>query len=176
MNDMPYVDSKGRVYKYGEFFPSELSFFPYKVSSAYEFFPITEAEAKENGFLWYPTSKQDYQINLYNEEIPDNIKDIEKNIIDKAIECAHKGKCKHECTNAFRVIDTEIDFCKRMNIPLPRLCVNCRHGERLLLRNPPKLYHRKCMKEGCNNEFETSYAPERKEIIYCEQCYNQEVY
>ena len=27
----------------------------------------------------------------------------------------------------------------------------------------------------CPNEFETSYAPERPEIVYCEQCYNAEV-
>ncbi len=28
----------------------------------------------------------------------------------------------------------------------------------------------------CPNEFETSYAPDRPEIIYCEKCYQQEVY
>jgi hypothetical protein len=27
----------------------------------------------------------------------------------------------------------------------------------------------------CPVEFETSYAPDRKEIVYCEQCYNAEV-
>ena len=43
-------------------------------------------------------------------------------------------------------------------------------------RGPVKLWHRKCMNKGCNNEFETSYAPERPEIVYCESCYNQEVY
>jgi hypothetical protein len=32
------------------------------------------------------------------------------------------------------------------------------------------------MKEGCKNEFETSYAPEGSEIVYCERCYQQEVY
>jgi len=32
------------------------------------------------------------------------------------------------------------------------------------------------MKEGCNNEFETSYAPDKLEIIYCEKCYQREVY
>ena len=32
------------------------------------------------------------------------------------------------------------------------------------------------MNKGCDNEFETSYAPERPEIIYCESCYNKEVY
>ena len=36
-------------------------------------------------------------------------------------------------------------------------------------------WDRKCMKQGCKNEFETSYAPERPEIIYCESCYNSEV-
>ncbi|MBI4119570.1 MAG: hypothetical protein HY456_01835 [Parcubacteria group bacterium] len=29
--------------------------------------------------------------------------------------------------------------------------------------------------DHCPNEFETSYAPERSEIVYCEQCYNAEV-
>ena len=28
----------------------------------------------------------------------------------------------------------------------------------------------------CTNEFETSYAPERPEIVYCESCYQKEVY
>ena len=30
--------------------------------------------------------------------------------------------------------------------------------------------------EPCSNEFETSYAPDRPEIVYCEKCYQQEVY
>ena len=32
------------------------------------------------------------------------------------------------------------------------------------------------MKEGCENEFETAYAPEREEKVYCESCYNKEIY
>jgi len=71
-----------------------------------------------------------------------------------------------------------------LNLPLPRLCPNCRHYQRLAQRNPLKLWHRQCMckKENhehngkCEVEFETSYAPERPEIIYCERCYQQEVY
>ncbi len=27
----------------------------------------------------------------------------------------------------------------------------------------------------CPNEFETSFAPDRAEIVYCEQCYQAEV-
>jgi len=185
MMDMPYIDEKGRIYRYGEFFPSEFSPFPYLASAAYEFFPLSEEEAKAQGFVWYPTKKQDYQITLRTSDIPDDIKDINKSIINEVIECAHKGECKQECTGAFRIIEKEFDFCKRMNIPLPRLCPNCRHYERLSLRNLPHYFHRQCQCKlenhphginGCANEFETSYDPKSPEIIYCESCYQQEVY
>jgi len=31
-------------------------------------------------------------------------------------------------------------------------------------------------KGRCSTEFETSYSPDRPEIIYCEECYKREVY
>ncbi len=63
-----------------------------------------------------------------------------------------------------------------MDLPIPRICPDCRHAKRFKNRGPNKLWHRKCMKEGCQNEFQTSYAPDKPEIIYCESCYNKEVY
>jgi len=30
--------------------------------------------------------------------------------------------------------------------------------------------------EKCENEFQTPYAPKRPEKVYCENCYNKEVY
>ncbi|HEY4503338.1 MAG TPA: hypothetical protein VJC14_02810 [Candidatus Paceibacterota bacterium] len=170
--------------EYGEFFPSSLSPFPYEVTAANEFFPLTEEEAKARGFLWYNIERQNYKITLNPEDIPDDIKNIDKEILGEVIGCADRESCEHECTGAFRVIEAELDFCKRMNIPLPRLCTNCRHYERLSLRNSPSFYHRACMcdknhthHEGkCEAEFETSYAPDRPEIVYCEKCYQQEIY
>lgn len=175
MNDMPYIDKKGRVYKYGEFFPPELSPFCYNETIAQEYFPLTKEEALNQGYQWKEKEERNYQIDIKNEEIPDNIKDTDESIIGKVIECEHKD-CNHQCTEAFKIIEPEYQFYKRMNLPLPRLCPNCRHYQRLAQRNPLKLWHRKCMHEGCPNEFETSYAPERPEIVYCESCYNREVY
>jgi len=176
MSDMPYIDSKGRIYKYGEFFPSELSPFCYNETIAQEYFPLTKEQALEQGYKWKDKEERNYQIDIKNKDIPDNIKDITDDILGKVIECAHQGECNQQCTEAFKIIPEELQFYQRMNLPLPRLCPNCRHYERLAQRNPLKLWHRSCMKEGCQNEFETSYAPERPEIIYCERCYQNEVY
>ncbi|MFA6274137.1 MAG: hypothetical protein WC662_03170 [Candidatus Paceibacterota bacterium] len=182
MNDMPYIDNKGRIYKYGEFFPSELSPFCYNETIAQEYFPLTKEEALKQGYKWKDKEERNYQIDIKNEEIPDDIKDIDEEIIGKVIECEHYAKNEHpascgaSCTEAFKIIEPEYQFYKRMNLPIPHLCPNCRHYNRLKQRNPLKLWHRKCMKENCENEFETSYAPGRPEIVYCESCYNREVY
>ena len=192
MNDMPYIDSKGKIYKYGEFFPSELSPFCYNETIAQEYFPLTKEEALKQGYKWKDKEERNYQIDIKNEDIPDNIKEVDDTIIGKVIECAHstgstsslqasswqatKGECNEQCTEAFKIIESELQFYQRMNLPIPHLCPNCRHYQRLKQRNPLKLWHRHCMKEGCPNEFETSYAPDRPEIIYCERCYQQEVY
>jgi hypothetical protein len=176
MNTMPYVDQKGRVYKYGEFFPIDLCPFAYNETIAEEYYPLSETEAKNYGFKWKEREKRDYKIKIKAEDLPDHIKDVDEFIIGKVIGCLHGGGCAEQCTEAFKIIPEELQFYKRNNLALPRLCPNCRHFQRLKKRNPLKLWHRKCMKEGCENEFETSYAPEHSETIYCEKCYQQEVY
>ena len=176
MKEMPYVDKKERVYRYGEFFPIELSPFGYNETNAQEYFPLTKEEALDQGYNWKEPSKRDYEITKNSEELPDNITEINDFILNEVIACEHKGNCNENCMTAFRILPEDLKFYRRMNLPLPRLCPNCRRYQRVKQRNPLKLWHRKCMKEGCNNEFETSYAPDRPEIIYCESCYNKEVY
>jgi hypothetical protein len=182
MNKMPYVDKMGIIYKYGEFLPLELSPFSYNESLAQDYFPLNKEQALSQGYRWKEKEVRNYRIDLRSEDLPDNIKDVKNDIVNKVIECLHHNQNNHEfncepsCTEAFKIIPEELQFYQRMNLPLPRLCPNCRHYERLRQRNPMKLWHRKCMKEGCQNEFETSYAPDRPEIICCEKCYQQEVY
>ncbi|MFA4975560.1 MAG: hypothetical protein WC577_02665 [Candidatus Paceibacterota bacterium] len=176
MNERPYVGLNERIYKYGDFFPSEISPWAYNETIAQEYYPLTKEQAIEQGYKWKEKVERDYQIDIKTEDIPNDIKDVDKSIINKVIECEHKGTCNEQCTEAYKIIGDELSFYKRMNLPIPHLCPNCRHYNRLKQRNPLKLWHRKCMKEGCTNEFETSYAPDRPEIVYCEKCYQQEVY
>ncbi len=176
MNSMPYVDKQGLIYKYGEFFPIEICPFSYNETTAQEFFPLDREKALKMGYKWRDTEKRNYQFTKNIDDLPKFILEVNDSVIDEVIKCEHEGKCNEQCTGAFKIILPELQFYRRMNLPLPTLCLNCRHADRLKYRNPMKLWHRTCMKEGCLNEFETSYSPERPEIVYCEKCYQQEVY
>ncbi|MFA6999636.1 MAG: hypothetical protein WC241_00815 [Candidatus Paceibacterota bacterium] len=176
MNEMPYIDKNGCVYKYGEFFPSELSPFTYNETIAQEYFSKTINEIKELGYVYRKPLDRDYKVTIESKDLIDHIKDVDESIINETIACPNKGNELTQCTFAYRITEEELSFLKRHNIALPRYCPNCRHYARLSQRNPMKLWHRQCMKEGCTNTFETSYASERPEIVYCEKCYQGEVY
>jgi len=206
MDEMPYIDKKGRVHKFGEFFPTELSAYPYNESWAFTFNPKTKQEVLKEGWKWREPQERSYKISLKSEDLPDHISDVNDSILQEIIGCVHStsswqamhGNCNEECMTAFRLTAEELAFYRKMNIALPRLCVNCRYAQRLHWRNGYHLYKRKCMcggKQGanskeqiaykntlshshgdvsCPNEFETTFSPEKPEIIYCKDCYNSE--
>jgi hypothetical protein len=170
--------------EHGEFFAGRLSPFGYNETMANEYFPITEAEAQNQGFNWATLEQKSYNITLTSQNLPDNINEVGDSVMQETIECAHQGKCSHGCSTAFKVTNFELSFYKKFSIPLPSLCPLCRHRERLAKKNPLNLWHGSCKcTQGnhghtgkCINEFETPYAPDRPEKVYCEACYNKEVY
>lgn len=196
MNDMSYIDSCGRVYRYGEFFPFELAQHGYNETLAQAFFPLSEKGALTRGYQWRHSESRTVNPTLKASELADHIKDVPDAITTEIVECQHKGECLEQCPGAFKITAQELAFYREMNIPLPRLCHNCRHYSRLSARNPiSQLWSRQCQCAGvssqnglyknntphshgdspCGATFETSYAPDRPEIVYCAECYQQEV-
>jgi len=195
MSENPYIDSRGNVYKYGEFFPQEFSPFAYNEAMTQFYFPIKKEDAISLGYRWMEPETRGYRATKTADELPDSIEKTDDHILDEIIGCEHEQKCEHNCTLAFKITPQELRFYRKMEIPIPRLCPGCRNGERNILCNPVKLWHRTCQCAGkssenkvytntiqhqhgdspCPNEFETSYAPDRSEIVYCENCYNSEV-
>ena len=164
------IEHMKKTGEYGEFFPSEMSNFGYNETMAQEYFPLTKEEALAKGFKWWDQlQKTVSQETLKPEEIPDSISDVSDSVLNEILVCI---KCKRN----YKIVQNELIFYRKHSIPIPHKCFYCRNSERLKFENPLKLWHRKCMKNECDNEFETSYAPDRLEIIYCESCYNQEVY
>lgn len=188
MDEMPYIDKRGRIYKYGEFFPPEFSPFAYQHTIVPEHFSMTKEQVKAFGARWEDPNPTEYQTTITADSIPDSIDDISENILKEIIQCAN-------CKRAYRLIQPELQFLKQLRIPAPRTCVDCRHYARIAQRNKAAFCPRRCECAGtasrtgvyantithfhgadyCPNEFETSYTPDRPEIVYCENCYNSEV-
>ncbi len=197
MDEMPYTDAMGRVYRYGEFFPADMSPYGYNQTQAFEYFPLTEDAARAEGYRWSVPQERNYAITKKASELRESIKDVDDAILKEVIQCGHAelgghaNGCDIDCASAFRITRQELDFYRKMDLPLPRLCFNCRHLDRVGWRNAPALYPRRCMcdykthmnenvhphhPEGpCENTFQTSYAPLCPEIVYCEECYQREI-
>lgn len=166
---------------YGDFFPKNFSAIGYNESSAFEEFPLLKEEALARGFNWEDTERGTYGKETISwESFPDSICDLPKtfDVNSEVFVCMN-------CEKNYRLISDELAFYCRLKIPIPRTCPECRHIARVIARGPNKLWHRECMcekdnhhnhKDKCEVKFETSYAPDRPEIIYCEKCYQSEVY
>ena len=195
MNDVPYVDKRGLAYRFGEFFPPELSPFTFNESAAYTYTPLKKSEVIEKGWRWKEQEPRTHSATIFAKNLPDDIQDAPDSITQEIIACEHKGECNQQCVGAFRIIPDELAYYRKKRLALPRLCPNCRHYERVKNMAGCRLYSRNCMCDGvgswggayknksvhihgggpCSDAFKTSYAPNRPEIIYCEQCYNVEV-
>lgn len=148
----------------GELFPMALSPFAYNETVAQEYFPISKEDALAKGYRWKDPDQKEYSSQTY--EIPDDIKNVPETVLHEVLACA-------TCTKNYKIIPQELRFYKQVLLPIPRQCPDCRHTGRTKLRNPRHLWNRTCAK--CGAEIQTSYAPDRPEIVYCERCYLEAV-
>jgi hypothetical protein len=189
MDEFPYVDSQGLVYKYGEFFPIESSYLGYNNAVAFQHFPLTKEEAEQKGYSWIEIPRGEYKITEKTDDLPDCILDVSDEILKEVIECEN-------CKRAYKILEDELIFLKKENLPLPTMCNDCRYERRIKDRLKVHLYKRSCMCAGefdktgvykntathehgsgvCEEEFKTGYPPNHPEIVYCEKCYQKEVY
>lgn len=160
------IEHMKKAGEWGRFFPTEYSSFAYNDSLASEYFPLSKDEVLKKGWHWndfeaYPDHKDS------GYEFPDNITDTKDDITKEVLKCKSSGKF-------YKVIPHELEFYRKMSIPVPRVSPDQRHKDRMALRNPRKLYDRKC--DNCQKAIQTTYSPDRPEKVYCEECYLKTVY
>ncbi|MDC0506165.1 nucleotidyltransferase [Candidatus Gracilibacteria bacterium] len=163
------IQRMGQDREWGEFFPSSISPFGYNETVAHEYFPLAENEGRGQGFNWsdYEAPFPKVEKTIPAHKLPRNIADIPDDILNWAIECEVTKK-------PFRIIPQELAFYRKHNISIPKRHSNQRHLDRMALRNSRKLFERSCDK--CDVKMLTTYSPERPEKVYCEDCYNKEIY
>ncbi|MFA5937275.1 MAG: hypothetical protein WC822_05380 [Candidatus Paceibacterota bacterium] len=170
MNEIPYIDKEGRIYKYGEFFPAEISPFSYNETIAQDYFPIDKEIAKSKGYKWREYTPASYQITIKGNDLPQTIKEVDDSILDQVIECEITKK-------PFKFLEQELSFYRRFDLPLPSIHPDERHNKRLKLRNPMVLRKRMCY-FGDKEVFTTYLSKEEggPEKVVCTEHYNQEIY
>ncbi len=175
------IEHMVKTWEWGEFFPSSLSPFGYNETVANEYFPLSREKIlspesfSESGlkmgsiFNWsyYGAPFPKVEKIIPASKLPENISEIPDDILNWAIECETTKK-------PFRIIPQELEFYRKHNLPIPKIHPDQRHLDRMKLRNPRKLFTRIC--EKCKKEIQTTYAPERPEIVYCQECYEKEIY
>ena len=171
-SESDYRELAGKIFQqmkrdgeWGEFFPPELSPFAYNETVAMDYYPLSRVEAEARGWKW--RAEDDVREAVAGAEIPDHIDDCDQSLCSKVMVCAVTGR-------PFKITELEFKICKKMAVPLPRKCPDQRYRERMALRNPWKLFERKCGK--CAAEVRSSFAKNAPQTVYCEQCYLAEVY
>ena len=170
------IDHMRETDEWGEFFPPELSDYAYNETAAQDFMPLSQSEAEQKGFRWRHSQERAPEeayiplpISQYNETAVDT--QVAKDNIDACV----SGVLVCEKSNRpYKVLPQELAFYIEQRLPIPRLHPDERITANVQKREPRYLGQRTC--DQCNTDMYSSYAPDRPETVYCEACYEKEVY
>jgi hypothetical protein len=128
------------------------------------YYPLTRQQATDLGLTWDDTEQPapNVQKVISADRLPDDIRDIPDDVLEWAVQCAVTKR-------PFRITKRELQFYRQQAIPLPRRSPDQRHMDRFCRRNPRTFWERHCAK--CHKDIRTTYAPNRPETVYCEECY-----
>ncbi|MBI4253342.1 hypothetical protein HY623_04185 [Candidatus Uhrbacteria bacterium] len=162
--------------EWGEFLSPSYSQHGYNETLAHEYFPISKEEAAAKGWQWQDEQKGARgRETISLEKIPDASDHVDESFTREILACA-------ECGANFKIIKKELARLTLFHIPIPHSCPDCRFTLRSRRSFIPFLYHRACMcaenhtfhaDRSCSTEFETTYRPDGKDIVYCHPCYQE---
>ena len=164
------VESMIRRKEWGQFMDPRIAFYGYNETISNDFWPMKKSGALKAGYKWEDMDASlkfdgDYYVPKDNIEAYKNSNEREK-ILTGVLRCDVSGK-------PYKIMPQELAFYLKNNIPIPSVGFFERHKARLKMRNPRKLFDRKC--DMCKKEMKTTYAPDRPERVYCEECYQKAV-
>jgi hypothetical protein len=77
-------------------------------------------------------------------------------------------QCNH-CKKQFILGEDDLEFYKKIKVPTPQLCPDCRCQRRLLLRNERTLYPDTC--DLCEKKIVSLYSEDKPYKVYCYDCF-----
>ena len=151
--------------EWGGFFPINISPFAYNEAIVGEYFPLKKKDILSQGYIWQEETKATHYEGPMI-QVPNTIEEVSDDICKQILTCEITKK-------NYRIQKEELQFYKKMGLPLPKICPDERHLQRMKLRNTRILHNRSCDK--CSVEIQTTFSPDRPEKIYCEKCYLRKI-
>ncbi len=154
-----------------QYFDPSICPFGYNEGVAQEYFPMTKNNALARWYTRQDTNQDpvipEWVNVLTSDHIPDTITEVDDGILKRIFICEVSGR-------PFRIVQQELDFYRKLGIPLPRKHHDIRHLERLAQRPERLLHVRSC--DMCGVEMLSIHDKDATFKVYCETCYNKEVY
>lgn len=179
------IEHMQKMGEWGQFFPMYMADFAYNETSAQDHYPLSREEAMKAGANW---QDEDFSLKYSGEYYtPKDISEyVQSNNPEAGVEINKLLSGVLQCSitqRPFKIQPQELLFYLDNHIQLPDKHPDERYRTRFKKINPQKVFRRQCMCEEsghdhegrCKVEFETTYAPERKEKVYCEQCYQKSI-
>lgn len=147
----------------------EFSAQAYNFSIGHIRFPLSNEEIVNLGgyVAKAPETKVDGLAILNTDQLPQTIEEVSDDILNKAIKCEISSR-------PFKIIASELAFLKRIGMPLPTVHPSVRMEKRWIFS--PVVYKNKTNCNKCNKEIRTIFDSKEEFILYCESCYQKEVY
>lgn len=154
--------------KYADGLGIEYSALGYDISLASIAYPLTNEEILALGgyIAEAPETNIGDIVVVDAQDVPETIQEVSVDILTKAIRCQISGR-------PFRVIASELDFYRKMGLPLPTIHPELRIEETLRLVPTGKKYSAVC--SCCSKNIYSILDPENGYNLYCESCYQKEV-
>ena len=179
------IENMTKSGEWGEFMPIKMAQFGYNEALANEYYPLSKSEAEKIGANW---QKEDFgmkydgpfyqskNISEYNPKDNPSAEANTRELLSGILKCEVSGR-------PYKIQSQELLFYIKNNLQIPLRHPDQRYEDRIKMRNPMNLWHRQCNcielnhdhQGKCPNEFETTYAPDRPEKIYCERCYQKSI-
>jgi len=152
--------------EWGQFFPPELSPFPYNQSKASDIAPRKELDARRLGLPWGIDNPGSTSLNAAApaSSIPYSVSDFDDTKAGRVYSCEISGE-------QYKIQDADLAFHRNRGIPLPRRSPRQRHRDRLMYLPKQKIAMRKCAICECFTE--SIYLVGNAAKISCPSCYQK---
>ena len=161
--------------EWGKPLPPQLSRYGYNESTASGNYQLTKSQAIEKGYRWsdYSAVKETHgKTIIESSELEDDINDTKDDVLDLLITCELTGRL-------YKTQKRELNFHRRLGIPLPRRGFPARFKEIKSRRNKMEFYSRRCEHEWpeegeikrCKNTFYSTYSETSPQVLLCESCF-----